>query len=212
MQKILSLLSTFLIGNLSVHGNDNFERSEIKESNQSKVIENSLTWNEFAFNSETEKTFWNATIDWTNIEKIPNFPRSSTGEKIDQNSTLGFSGYAKQIHNDWNLRIIYLLKNGWVIKSKSWDQNGKVRTQRHYKNGKLHGSWTGWHENGQKQIEFSWAHGVPVGRSISWHENGKISETGNYQSGKMHGEWITYQFDGTEKDRLSYNLGEIVTE
>ena len=90
MQKILFLFSTFLIGNLSVHGNDNFERSEIQESNQSKVIENSLTWNRFAFNSETEKTFWNATIDWTNIEKIPNFPRSSTGEKIDQNSTLGF--------------------------------------------------------------------------------------------------------------------------
>ena len=45
-----------------------------------------------------------------------------------------------------------------------------------------------------------------------WHENGKISETGNYQSGKMHGEWITYQFDGTEKNRLTYNLGEIVSK
>ena len=94
MQKILSLLSTFLIGNLSVHGNDNLERSEIQESNQSKVIENSLTWNEFIFNSETEKTFWNATIDWTNIEKIPNFPRSSTGEKIDQKRMKEFSDLA----------------------------------------------------------------------------------------------------------------------
>ena len=191
--------------------------AENNHSNREKIdkrisIKPVINWSDFKYNSEEERDFWKQIPDWTGIKEVSKFRRDSLGKKINPDSINGYSGHARRIDRDWNLRIIYLVENGWVIKSQSWDLAGNVRTQRHYKAGKLHGLWTGWHGNGAKQIEFSWVNGIPIGRSISWHENGKISETGSYQSGKMHGEWKTYQFDGTEKNRLTYNLGEIVTE
>jgi antitoxin component YwqK of YwqJK toxin-antitoxin module len=194
--------------------------SILGESNQSKsgkidktiFTKPAIYWSDFKYNSEEEKNFWKQIPDWSWIKELSKFRRDPLGKKINPDSINGHYGHARRIDRDWNLRIIYLVENGWVIKSQSWDQAGKVRTRRHYKEGKLEGLWTGWHRNGAKQIEFSWGNGYPIGRSISWHENGKISETGNYQSGKMHGEWITYQFDGTEKNRLTYNLGEIVSK
>mgnify|MGYP000865311986 FL=1 len=171
-----------------------------------------LTWSNFSFNSTKEEAFWIDSPDWTGIKKIPKFRRNRNGKEIDSNTSNEYSGYARQIDQEWQLRTVFLVKNGWVIKTKSWDKFGRPRTQRYYKNGKLHGPWIGWHENGQKQIEFTWANGVPLGESTSWHQNGNLAKKGQYQKGKMHGEWITYQFDGTEKTRLIYNFGKIVSE
>ena len=183
-----------------------------EQSHSGPAIKKQLNWSSFSFYSTQEESFWSGAQDWTGVKQTSKFSRNQKGEQIDNNNTNPYSGYARQIDQEWELRTIILVKNGWVIKTKSWDKLGRPRTQRHYKNGKLHGRWTGWHGNGQKQIEFTWANGVPVGQSISWHENGRISETGSYQSGKMHGEWKTYQFDGTENARLIYNFGKIVSE
>jgi antitoxin component YwqK of YwqJK toxin-antitoxin module len=183
-----------------------------EQSHSGPAIKKQLNWSSFSFNSTQEESFWAGAQDWTGVMQTSKFSRNQTGEQIDNNNTNPYSGYARQIDQEWELRTIILVKNGWVIKTKSWDKLGRPRTQRHYKNGKLHGRWTGWHGNGQKQIEFTWANGVPVGQSISWHKNGNISETGNYRAGKMHGEWIAYQLDGRVKNRLTYNFGEIITE
>lgn len=190
--------------------NNNGLLAQKESSYEGPAFKKPLTWSNFSFNSTKEEAFWIDSPDWTGIKKIPRLRRNRNGKEIDSNTSNEYSGYARQIDQEWQLRTVFLVKNGWVIKTKSWDKAGRPRTQRHYKNGKLHGAWIGWHENGQKQIEFTWANGVPLGESTSWHQNGHLSEKGYYQKGKMHGNWFYYNTDGTEKESISYNLGIMI--
>ena len=59
---------------------------------------------------------------------------------------------------------------GWV---KILFLSGKPRQVWRLKEGKPHGGWTSWHENGQKRFEGTYKNGEPVGLHESWHENGQ---------------------------------------
>jgi antitoxin component YwqK of YwqJK toxin-antitoxin module len=62
--------------------------------------------------------------------------------------------------------------------------------------GKKDGSWTYWHENGQKAKEGEYEDGEPEGRWMYWFENGKKQHDGQYKDGIKVGEWYSAGNDG----------------
>ena len=63
---------------------------------------------------------------------------------------------------------------GEEVKREYWD-NGKLKTESHYKNGKKEGLETGWdeygekqyevpHKNGKKELEVKFKNGEPIGK------------------------------------------------
>ena len=61
------------------------------------------------------------------------------------------------------------------------DQQGYF--EEYYKDGKLNGLSTWWHENGQKQNEDHYKDGKLNGLSTCWHENGQIEGEGFFKDG-----------------------------
>ena len=57
-------------------------------------------------------------------------------------------------------------------KSRAWFDNGRLRYETEWWQGKKHGKFTLWYVNGQKRAEGEDRHGVPVGTWLSWAEDG----------------------------------------
>ncbi len=89
---------------------------------------------------------------------------------------------------------------------KRYDRNFEMtRWYGRIKNGK----WKGWYEEGQIRYEVFFKEGKKEGTEIEWAENGiKIKES-NYKEGKMHGKFITYGKEGKEEFVKIYSNGKL---
>ena len=83
-------------------------------------------------------------------------------------------------------------------------KNGVKRRVKSYKNGKLHGEWTEWREDGTiKQYRY-YEYGVRNGPFKSWHQNRELKSEGNYYAGKKCGLWINYNEMGEACSRTTF--------
>jgi antitoxin component YwqK of YwqJK toxin-antitoxin module len=119
---------------------------------------------------------------------------------------------------------------GW---KKKLYKNGQVEELSHFKDGKLEGVVTVWHENGQKKVEINCKDGKLEGFGASWYENGEKKSEGNFKDGKLvtvtrwtpkgekcpitnvvggNGVVVDYNEDGTEKERTEIKNGEKVND
>ncbi|RYY27234.1 MAG: tetratricopeptide repeat protein [Chitinophagaceae bacterium] len=87
--------------------------------------------------------------------------------------------------------------------------NGSVRTVINYKDGELHGKYTGYFLNGKKDYEYSYAAGVKDGYYYGYHLNGKVASEGWYKDGIMTGDWYYYDNHGKLKTKAYYLNGEL---
>ena len=78
-----------------------------------------------------------------------------------------------------------------------------------FKNGKRHGPWFKYHENGQLRVKGNFKNGQAHGPFIAYHENGQLSGKGNAKNGKQDGPWAAYNEDGTvnHKETGTYKDG-----
>ena len=77
------------------------------------------------------------------------------------------------------------------VKKEYWD-NGKVRLERHYRDGKLDGLSTYFYENGIKMFEVHYKDGKKDGLMTHWYTNGEKWYELHYKYGKKDGldtEW-----------------------
>jgi len=72
---------------------------------------------------------------------------------------------------------------------------GKI--QGSFRNGKKHGPWVSYHENGQLWSKGTYKDGKRDGPWVSYHENGQLWSKGTYKDGKEDGPWVGYTKDGT---------------
>jgi antitoxin component YwqK of YwqJK toxin-antitoxin module len=70
-----------------------------------------------------------------------------------------------------------------------------------------HGTWTIWHENGQKKELGTFDHGRRVGEFISWHSNGQKASEGIYDEGKQDGRWVWWYANGQKQTDGHYTNG-----
>ena len=81
---------------------------------------------------------------------------------------------------------------------KSWYSNGKLMSDKNYKEGKLHGNSKWWFDNGQIWTDRNYKEGKLHGNSKGWYSNGQIEYDKNYKEGKLYG-----------NDKLWYSNGKL---
>ena len=70
---------------------------------------------------------------------------------------------------------------GWGV---AWHENGQMKGEGNYKNGKKDGLWIYRHSGGQKKEEVNMKDGKPDGLVFGWHENGQMKGEVNWKDGK----------------------------
>lgn len=98
------------------------------------------------------------------------------------------------------------LLNG--ITEKYFD-DGSVLEVLHWKEGKKHGEWVQFYQNGQMRLRSSYVDNERDGRFEAWGPGGKPIITGAYRKGVMDGEWRYYDLEGKEEMVLVYKDGRM---
>ena len=88
-----------------------------------------------------------------------------------------------------------------------WD-NSQKRSQGAYKDGKEHGTWTFWNEDGQKWFEGEFKDGKEHGTLTEWHENGQKSAEGEFKDGQRHGTGIGWYENGQKSAEVEFKDGQ----
>jgi antitoxin component YwqK of YwqJK toxin-antitoxin module len=95
-----------------------------------------------------------------------------------------------------------------------WYKNGQKKSEENYKGGKPDGLVFGWYENGQKKSEENYKGGKPDGLVFGWYENGKKKVEGNFKKGKQYGLHVMWyeneqkEFEANFKDGKCEGLVE----
>jgi len=65
-----------------------------------------------------------------------------------------------------------------------------------YCDGKLHGIYESWYDNGQQHVKCYFEKGQYHGEYVSWWKNGNVKEKGEYKQGKKVSTYEWYNQDG----------------
>ena len=88
-------------------------------------------------------------------------------------------------------------------------ENGQIKSEGNYKDGKPDGKVTGWFENGQIQIVLNLKDGKLDGKVIDWYENGQIEAEENYKDGKLDGKATYLHENGQIERETTYKDGQV---
>ena len=82
--------------------------------------------------------------------------------------------------------------------------NGQLKEQGFFKDGKLYGPWEFYYKNGQLKQKGSFVGRKPDEQYESYFESGQLSFKGFYKHGKQDGLWETYHENGRLNSQGSY--------
>lgn len=91
--------------------------------------------------------------------------------------------------------------------SESYYDNGQLKSQTAFLNGKKHGTHTKWFNNGVKSFESIYQEGKQNGRTSSWWSNGNLRSIANFQHGVAHGIQEQWYVGGSKFKRMQLNNG-----
>lgn len=84
--------------------------------------------------------------------------------------------------------------------------NNQLAEKGEFRKGLRVGVWKTWYQNGVIKTNQYWDEGKKKGMSFLYSEQGELIEKGRFRSDKKHGKWINY----ISKDTTLYNYGEKV--
>ena len=90
-------------------------------------------------------------------------------------------------------------------------ENGQIKSEGNYKDGKPDGKVTGWFENGQIQTVLNLKDGKLNGTVIDWYENGQIEAEENYKDGKLDGKATYWHENGKIKGKVTFKDGKCIS-
>jgi antitoxin component YwqK of YwqJK toxin-antitoxin module len=93
------------------------------------------------------------------------------------------------------------------VKKKYWD-NGKIKSETHWKDGKPDGLSTYWYESGKNQIKTHYKNGERDGLVTTWWENGVKSGETHYTNGKNEGLETTWSRNSIKRSEIPYKNGK----
>jgi antitoxin component YwqK of YwqJK toxin-antitoxin module/Tfp pilus assembly protein PilF len=103
----------------------------------------------------------------------------------------------------YNLGSDFLNYKGTYLDDKLQDtlfeyyDDGKLASQKVFKNGSTNGDYASFYRNGQVANQFKLINGNREGLYKSYYKNGKLREEGEYKNGVSIGIWKSYYEDGT---------------
>ncbi len=81
------------------------------------------------------------------------------------------------------------------------------------KNGKKHGSWISYYDNGNLSNKGVYKNGQYEGFWVFYWSNGKLSRKGHFKNGKENGFWEKYSLNGNpHKDTGTYKDGKKISD
>jgi antitoxin component YwqK of YwqJK toxin-antitoxin module len=83
---------------------------------------------------------------------------------------------------------------------------GKI--QGSFKNGKKHGPWVRYHDNGRLEVKVTYKNGKPDGPWVTHHDNGQLETKGTYKNGKVDGPGVGYYEDGQLASKGTWKDGK----
>jgi antitoxin component YwqK of YwqJK toxin-antitoxin module len=129
-------------------------------------------------------------------EKITDKIEEKNGLAYAPNETEPFTGkYKISYPNEQELVIAY--------------RNGQKEGETNYKNGKINGLATMWHENGQKKYEGNYKDSKRDGLTTVWYENGQKMSEGSYKNGKRDGLLTNWRENGEKIREENYKDGKL---
>jgi len=97
-------------------------------------------------------------------------------------------------------------ESAYVAKEVFYYQNGQKKLEGAYnRDGKKHGKWTYWREDGKLWSEGYFDEGKDDGMRKTWHENGQKHYQGKYNSGKRIGTWKFWDENGNLVKEIDYD-------
>lgn len=85
---------------------------------------------------------------------------------------------------------------------------GGLRSRSSVSNGLLEGLSTGWHANGQKQVEENFSGGVSHGLRVKWHVSGVKQSECTIQRGEIEGVFRRWDTNGVLAEVISMKHGK----
>ena len=89
---------------------------------------------------------------------------------------------------------------------ETFHQNGLISSRGNYNNGKLVGIWKYYDQSGVMKQDEDYGEGL----SETYHENGQISQKGNYKDGNYEGLWMFYHENGKLRKKGNFKDGKQV--
>jgi antitoxin component YwqK of YwqJK toxin-antitoxin module len=86
----------------------------------------------------------------------------------------------------------------------SYYADGSVKRKGGYRNGKFHGSWEYWSNEGNKSYEVFFINDSLQGQYITYFPSGKLHEQGAYKKNYPYGTWSVYDESGKLLEKRSY--------
>ncbi len=82
--------------------------------------------------------------------------------------------------------------------------NGRMKSERQFKDGMMHGPWILWDENGNKLAEGAYDRGIVHGTEIDYASNGVKARETPWAYGRRHGTAKVYDSTGKILKLLTY--------
>ncbi|MES2431980.1 MAG: toxin-antitoxin system YwqK family antitoxin [Bacteroidota bacterium] len=83
-----------------------------------------------------------------------------------------------------------------VTVSKAYYDNGNIKNETPYVNGKLEGANTAYFENGKISAIETYINGIKEGKVVFYYENGNMKTVGQYENGLLSGVYKSYYQTG----------------
>ena len=129
----------------------------------------------------------------------------------DLNNVL-VTGKIKSYHENGNLKAEINYKNGKAEGlAKAYYPNGNLESEGNYKDDKLEGLKKVYYENGNLQAEINYKNGKAEGLARAYYENGNLQEEVNFKDGKEEGVAKVYHENGSLKSEINYKDGKAVS-
>lgn len=82
------------------------------------------------------------------------------------------------------------------VQEKEFYENGKVKMEGEFKDGKRTGIWKAYFEDGTLWSEGEFINGERNGKGLNYYPNGKLRMEGDYKNDKQTGHWKFYNEEG----------------
>ncbi len=92
---------------------------------------------------------------------------------------------------------------------KSFYEDGTVRSELSFKDGKKNGVGITYYQNGEVRSEFNYVDGKKEGKNKNYYQEGGLSSDVNYSNDKKHGSYIKYYKTGVTYVDCYYENGKL---
>ena len=87
---------------------------------------------------------------------------------------------------------------------KTYYENGNIKSEGNYINGKIEGEFKHYFENGNIEFIINYKNGNLSGEAKEYYENGNIKYISNYENDVLEGEFISYNMNGDIEKKGTY--------